>query len=366
MSLFTRSIKIVALAGLFALAVGNVSAQVVAEDRATCDRAYKPQVGQQGKDVIWVPTPDEVVQRMLQVAKVTPKDIVYDLGAGDGKIAIAAGKLGATSVGIEYNPDMAKLAQCYVQAEKLTGKTRIVQGDVFESDFRDATVVTMYLLPELNVRLLPKLLKDLKPGTRIVSHAFQMGTWEPEQTLDVGGRADLLLDHSRAWHSVICGCDGCKPSEPVRGRSCDVFPHALLAFPFRAASIVATSIFLICIIASNARFATSPPLAIASVRTRGVICHDRPHLSLHQPHALSCAAVADDRVPVAVGLGLVVGRDLERERLAVLELRPAVEADAGHAQTVNSTVSTSPFFPPGKSDGARCTAPTVLSGNVAA
>ncbi len=188
MSLFNRSIKIVAIGGLFALALGNVSAQVVAEERATCDRAYKPQVGQEGKDVVWVPTPDEVVQRMLQVAKVTPKDIVYDLGAGDGKIAIAAGKLGATSIGIEYNPDMAKLAQCYVQAEKLT-KTRIVQGDVFESDFRDATVVTMYLLPELNVRLLPKLLKDLKPGTRIVSHAFQMGTWKPEQTLDVGGRA---------------------------------------------------------------------------------------------------------------------------------------------------------------------------------
>ena len=189
MSFLNRSIKIVALAGLFTLAVGNVTAQVVAEERATCDRAYKPTVGQEGKDVVWVPTPDEVVQRMLQVAKVTPKDIVYDLGAGDGKIAIAAGKLGARSVGIEYNPDMAKLAQCYVQAEKLTAKTRIVQGDVFESDFRDATVVTMYLLPELNVRLLPKLLKDLKPGTRIVSHAFQMGTWKPEQTLDVGGRA---------------------------------------------------------------------------------------------------------------------------------------------------------------------------------
>ena len=189
MSHLTRSIKVSALAGLLALVVGNALAQVVVEDRATCDRAYKPQVGQEGKDVVWVPTPDEVVQRMLQVAKVTSKDIVYDLGAGDGKIAIAAGKLGATSIGIEYNADMAKLAQCYVQAEKLSGKTRIVQGDVFVSDFRDATVVTMYLLPELNVRLLPKLLKDLKPGTRIVSHAFQMGTWTPEQTLDVGGRA---------------------------------------------------------------------------------------------------------------------------------------------------------------------------------
>lgn len=188
MSLITQSIKIVALTWLFTAAAGNVFAQVVAEDRKTCDQAYKPQIGQQGKDVVWVPTPDEVVQRMLQVAKVTSQDIVYDLGAGDGKIAIAAGKLGAKSTGIEYNPDMAKLAQCYVQAEKLTANTRIVQGDVFESDFRDATVVTMYLLPHLNVKLLPKLLKDLKPGTRIVSHAFPMGNWQAEQTLDVNGR----------------------------------------------------------------------------------------------------------------------------------------------------------------------------------
>ena len=188
MSLFTRSIKVAALAGLFALVVGNVAAQ----DRATCEQAYKPQVGQEGKDVIWVPTPDEVVQQMLQVAKVTPQDIVYDLGAGDGKIAIAAAKLGATSIGIEYNPEMAKLAQCYVEAEKLTGKTRVVRGDVFESDFRDATVVTLYLLPHLNLKLLPKLLNDLKPGTRIVSHAFDMGTWTPEQKLDVAGRAVYL------------------------------------------------------------------------------------------------------------------------------------------------------------------------------
>ena len=189
MSLFTFRTQAIVLAGLLALAAGNVSAQAAAPDRASCDRIYKPEVGQQGKDVVWVPTPDEVVQRMLEVAKVTPKDIVYDLGAGDGKIAIAAGKLGARSIGIEYNPDLAKLAQCYVEAEKLTATTRIVRGDVFESDFSDATVVTMYLLPALNLRLLPKLLKDLKPGTRIVSHAFNMGEWKPEQTLDVGGRA---------------------------------------------------------------------------------------------------------------------------------------------------------------------------------
>ena len=186
---FARITPVVALAALLALAIGNASAQVAAPDRASCTQSYKPESGQEGKDVVWVPTPDEVVQRMLQVAMVTPKDIVYDLGAGDGKIAIAAGKLGATSIGIEFNPDMARLAQCFVRAEKLTDRTRIVQGDVFESDFREATVVTLYLLPELNLRLLPKLLKDLKPGTRIVSHAFTMGSWKPEQTLDVAGRS---------------------------------------------------------------------------------------------------------------------------------------------------------------------------------
>ena len=189
MSRLARRTILIAFASFFGLYVGNAAAQVTAADRSACDRAYKPEVGQQGKDVVWVPTPDDVVQRMLEVTKVTPKDIVYDLGAGDGKIAIAAGKLGATSVGIEYNPAMAKLAQCYVQAEGLTAKTRIVQGDVFESDFRDATVVTMYLLPHLNLKLLPKLLKELKPGTRIVSHAFSMGDWKPEQTLEVNGRS---------------------------------------------------------------------------------------------------------------------------------------------------------------------------------
>ena len=134
MSRFIRSSTAIAMAGVLAAAAVNVDAK----DRRECDRDYKPQVGQSGKDVVWVPTPDEVVQRMLRMAKVTPQDTVYDLGAGDGKIAIAAGKIGATSVGIEYNPDMAKLAQCYVQAEELAGKTRIIQGDVFKEDFSKA------------------------------------------------------------------------------------------------------------------------------------------------------------------------------------------------------------------------------------
>ena len=177
----------IALAGvLFAL-----SANADARDRKDCDSDYKPQVGQSGKDVVWVPTPDELVQRMLRMAKVTPQDLVYDLGAGDGKIAIAAGKLGANAVGIEYNPDMAKLAQCYVQAEGLTGKTRIIQGDIFKEDFSKATVVTMYLLPELNLRLRPTLL-NMKPGTRVTSHQFSMGDWEADETAEIDYRTAYL------------------------------------------------------------------------------------------------------------------------------------------------------------------------------
>jgi len=143
-----------------------LSATADGRTRAECERDYKPQVGQAGKDVVWVPTPDELVNRMLTMAKVTPKDYVFDLGAGDGKIAIAAGKkFGATAVGIEYNPDMAKLAQCFVQAEGVTDRVKIIQGDIFKEDFSKATVVTMYLLPELNMRLRPTILA-MKPGTR--------------------------------------------------------------------------------------------------------------------------------------------------------------------------------------------------------
>jgi hypothetical protein len=187
MSRFIRSSTAIALAGVLAAAVVSVDAK----DRRECDRDYKPQVGQAGKDVVWVPTPDEVVQRMLRMAKVTPQDTVYDLGAGDGKIAIAAGKLGATAVGIEYNPDMAKLAQCYVQAENLAGKTRIIQGDVFKEDFSKATVVTMYLLPELNLKLRPTIL-EMKPGTRVTSHQFTMGDWEADETAEVDYRTAYL------------------------------------------------------------------------------------------------------------------------------------------------------------------------------
>jgi hypothetical protein len=169
-----------------------VSTAADARTRAECERDYKPQVGQAGKYVIWVPTPDELVNRMLTMAKVTPKDYVVDLGAGDGKIAIAAGKkFGATALGIEYNPDMAKLAQCLVQAEGVGDKVKIIQGDIFKEDFSKATVVTMYLLPELNLCVRHRLLA-MRPGTRVTSHAFTMGEWESDESFDVEYRNAYL------------------------------------------------------------------------------------------------------------------------------------------------------------------------------
>ncbi len=142
---------------------------------------YQPQRGQSGKDVIWIPTSPELVTRMLNMAKVSSRDIVYDLGAGDGIIAITAAKqFGARAYGIEYNPQMAAHAQNNARAAGVADKVSIRQGDIFVEKFDEATVVTMYLLPHLNLKLRPILLK-MKPGTRIVSHAFDMGEWDADE-----------------------------------------------------------------------------------------------------------------------------------------------------------------------------------------
>ncbi|MCZ8132392.1 MAG: class I SAM-dependent methyltransferase [Steroidobacteraceae bacterium] len=163
-----------------------------AQDRAACEKLYAPSVGQSGKDVIWVPTPDELVTRMLEMARTTSADYVVDLGAGDGKIPIAAARqFGARAKGIEYNPDMVKLAQCLAKAAGVAERARIVQGDIFKEDFRSATVVTMYLLPELNIRLRPTLL-EMRPGTRVVSHAFDMDEWQADEEQTVDGRTAYL------------------------------------------------------------------------------------------------------------------------------------------------------------------------------
>lgn len=147
------------------------------------DSQYQPTVGQHGKDVIWVPTPDDLVVRMLETAKVTAKDLVYDLGAGDGKIPIqAARQFGARAVGIEYNAELAALAQRNAERAGVADKVKIIHGDIFKEDFSKATVVTLYLLPDLNLKLKPILLR-MKPGTRVVSHSFNMGLWEPDEMI---------------------------------------------------------------------------------------------------------------------------------------------------------------------------------------
>jgi len=150
---------------------------------------FKPEVGQAGKDVIWVPTPEFLVERMLQMAQVGPNDLVVDLGSGDGRTVIeAAKKFHANSVGLEFNPDMVALSRR--NAEKAgvpTTDAKFIEADIFASDFHKATVVTMYLLPDLNLRLRPKLL-DMKPGTRIVSHQFDMGDWKPDEISTFDGR----------------------------------------------------------------------------------------------------------------------------------------------------------------------------------
>lgn len=141
-------------------------------------------------DVVYVPTPPEVVEAMLKVAKVGAGDVLYDLGSGDGRIPItAAQKFGITrGTGIDINPERIAEANENAKKANVTDKVRFLNEDLFEAKISDATVVTLYLLPSLNLKLLPKLLSDLKPGTRIVSHAFDMGTWKPEQSIDVDGR----------------------------------------------------------------------------------------------------------------------------------------------------------------------------------
>ncbi len=139
-------------------------------------------------DVPYVPTPQPVVDAMLNVAKVNKNDVLYDLGSGDGRIVVtAAQKFGTRGVGVDINPERIKEANQNAQTAGVTDRVKFVQGDLFKTDLSEATVVTLYLLPEVNLKLRPELLK-LKPGTRIVSHAFDMGDWKPEQTLNVDGK----------------------------------------------------------------------------------------------------------------------------------------------------------------------------------
>ncbi|WP_299823769.1 class I SAM-dependent methyltransferase [uncultured Pontibacter sp.] len=156
---------------------------LLATSQAAAQTAAPPKL-----DVPYVPTRQVVVDAMLELAKVNKNDVVYDLGCGDGRIVItAAKKYGATGKGIDINPERIKEAKQNAAEANVENRVQFETGNLFEADFSKASVVTLYLLPSVNMKLRPKLLKELKPGTRIVSHAFDMGDWEPEKTIEVDG-----------------------------------------------------------------------------------------------------------------------------------------------------------------------------------
>ena len=154
--------------------------------RAQPAKDYQPAVGQEGKDVIWVPTPQALVDKMLDLAKVTPKDYVIDLGSGDGRTVITAAKRGAKALGIEYNPEMVELSKRNAAKEGVSDRASFVKADLFESDFSQAQVISMFLLSSINLKLRPKIL-ELEPGTRIVSNTFDMGEWKPDESATIPG-----------------------------------------------------------------------------------------------------------------------------------------------------------------------------------
>jgi hypothetical protein len=164
------------------LAQGSAFAQAA----ATQTKPFEPQVGQPGKDVVWVPTPQALVEKMLDMAKLTPQDFHMDLGSGDGRTVITAAKRGARAEGIEYNPDMVALSQKNAQAAGVAERATFRKADIFETDFSKANVITLFLLPQLNMKLRPTIL-NMRPGTRIVSNTFTMEDWTPDETQTVGG-----------------------------------------------------------------------------------------------------------------------------------------------------------------------------------
>jgi hypothetical protein len=180
----------------WALAAGLLSASMSLAQAQAGAKPFEPQVGQQGKDVVWVPTPQILVDKMLDMAKVTPQDYVMDLGSGDGRTVITAAKRGATAVGIEYNPDMVELSKKNAQTAGVSGKATFMKADLFETDLSKATVITMFLLPQINLKLRPTIL-NLKPGTRIVSNTFTMDDWTPDET------ATITDDNCTSWCTAL-------------------------------------------------------------------------------------------------------------------------------------------------------------------
>jgi SAM-dependent methyltransferase len=163
------------------LAVSFISTAVAFSALAQAEPEFQPMPGQEGKDVIWLPSAQTLVDKMLDLAKLTPEDYLIDLGSGDGRTVITAAKRGARALGIEYNPEMVALSERTAAKEGVADKAKFEKADLFETDLSQASVITMFLLPDINIKLRPKIL-DLKPGTRIVSNSFNMGDWTPDQT----------------------------------------------------------------------------------------------------------------------------------------------------------------------------------------
>ena len=160
--------------------------------------AYQPTVGQSGKDVVWVPTPQELVDRMLQMAQITPQDYLVDLGSGDGRTVITAAQRGTRAHGVEFNPEMVTLSKNAAQAAGVSKTATFEQGDIFKTDFSKATVITLFLLPDLNLRLRPTLLQ-MKPGTRVVSNSFTMENWKPDETVNASDQGCKAYCSAYKW-----------------------------------------------------------------------------------------------------------------------------------------------------------------------
>ena len=192
MSALKHSIRLAAVSSLSVVLAFNAAVAQPAP-------SFEPKVGQRGKDVVWVPSNQQLVDKMLDMAKVTSSDYLMDLGSGDGRTVITAAKRGATAQGIEYNPDMVELSKKNAEKEGVTAKASFEKADLFESDFSKATVVTMFLLPSINLKLRPKLL-DLKPGTRVVSNSFDLGDWTADETASVG---EECSSHCTAYFWIV-------------------------------------------------------------------------------------------------------------------------------------------------------------------
>ena len=176
----TTRLRFLFLCILFA----GVTSEAQAQATATGQKPFEPQVGQAGKDVVWVPTPQAVVDKMLDLTKVTKNDFVMDLGSGDGRTVITAAKRGARAMGVEYNPDMVELSKKNAAAAGVSDRATFVKADLFETDFSKADVITMFLLPSINMKLRPKIL-NLRPGTRIASNTFTMEDWQADETATI-------------------------------------------------------------------------------------------------------------------------------------------------------------------------------------